>query len=144
LKRAAILGQANAQYEYAAEYGIHPEAHELGAKARDLTIRWCRKAAAKGHVSALMLLAGHSAAPQDVIETILSRLRLRTCAARRCDAEDVHLSCVGCGQGMAITVPFSVSSSASQSSFPAQLDCQLLCPGCITRSHPRMLEVELS
>ena len=84
-----------------------------------------------------------SAAPQDVIETVLSRLQLRTCAARRCDAEDVHLSCVGCGQGMAVTVPFSVSSSASQFSFPAQLHCQLLCPGRIARSHPLMLEWQL-
>jgi len=27
------------------------------------------------------------AAPQDVIETLISRLRLRTCAARRCHAQ---------------------------------------------------------
>ena len=59
LKRAAILGHADAQFECAAEYGIHPKADGLGTKARDLTIMWCRKAAARGQVSALMLLAGH-------------------------------------------------------------------------------------
>jgi hypothetical protein len=61
LKRAAVLGHADAQFECAAEYGL-----EGNSKQRDLSVMWCRKAAAKGQVSALMLLAGHLASGKGV------------------------------------------------------------------------------
>ena len=54
------------------------------------------------------------AAPQDVPATLIS---LRECAARQCDATGVHLSCVGCGQGLAISVPSSTLRSGSHSLF---------------------------
>ena len=54
-------------------------------------------------------------ADPNLAETLMSGMRLRTCAARGCDAAGVHLSCTGCGQGLANIVPISAPQSPSQS-----------------------------